>query len=199
MKAPALAFAGLAAALAAFSYSSTAHALGPVDIEIAARGGYATNPGSGANPYGFGIGGRAGVSIIGIYGGISGMYYFGSSQQSSAAGVPVSSSPNTAMEGFEAGYTFKLSSLKIRPQVGIGNATIGGSGQANVNGSSTSVSGSSSNLYLEPGGLVMIMLGSTLFVGADVNALILPSMSNGTGSTTTYTSLSFHAQLGVQF
>ena len=45
----------------------------------------------------------------------------------------------------------------------------------------------------------MVMLGSTLFVGADVNALILPSIANGDGTTTTYTSLSFHAQVGVQF
>jgi hypothetical protein len=199
MKAPALAFASLATAVAALSYSSTAHAIGPVDIEIAARGGYATNPGSGANPYGFGIGGRAGVSIIGIYAGVSGMYYFGSTQQASVGGVPVSSSPTTAMEGFEAGYTFKLSILKIRPQVGVGNATFGGSGSVDVNGSSTSLSGSSSNLYVEPGALVMVMLGSTFFVGADVNALILPSVADGTGTTTTYTSLSFHAQLGVQF
>ncbi len=39
-----------------------AHAIGPVDVEVGARVGVGTNPASGSNPLGLGIGGRAGVS-----------------------------------------------------------------------------------------------------------------------------------------
>jgi hypothetical protein len=194
MKTLAVTFASVAAAVAALSYSGTAHALGPLDIEIAARVGYATNPSSSdfsTNPYGFGLGGRAGVSIFGIYGGISGIYYLGGSE--TVLGTSVSL--HTAMEGFEAGYTLPIPFVKIRPLVGIGNSTITGSGGG--------VSQSSSNLYLEPGVLVFVPIG-ILTVGADINALILPSVdtgfnSNGSNTTKAYVSPSFHAQVGVRF
>jgi len=202
MKSLALTFASVAAAFAAFSCSGTAHALGPIDLEIAARGGYATNPSStdfGTNPYGGGFGGRAGVSFFGIYGGVSGMYYLGGSQ--SVAGVTVSS--HTTMEGVEVGFTLPIPLLKIRPEVGVGNATMSASGSSSAVGGASIGGGSSSNLYVEPGVLVMIPLG-TFFVGADVNALILPNVvagynADGSSSTKAYTSLSVHAQLGVKF
>ena len=178
-----LLFTSVATALAAFSYTSSAHALGPIDLEIGARVGYATNPDSSfqANPLGFGLGGRAGVSFFGIYGGISGMYYLGGS-------TPQGISLHTGMYGLEAGYTLPIRVVKIRPQLGVGNAT-------------TSVSGlgSSSNLYLEPGVLVFIPIG-ILFVGADVNALIFPG-ETATGATSSKTDvcLSLHGQVGLRF
>jgi hypothetical protein len=58
-----------------------AHALGPLDLEFGAKVGGATNPGGNPqNVLGFGLGGRAGVSVLGLYGGVNVVYYFGSSQ-----------------------------------------------------------------------------------------------------------------------
>jgi hypothetical protein len=195
MKTWTLPLATVVATVAAISYAGTAHALGPVDIEIAARGGFATNPSSGdfsANPFGGGIGGRAGVSVFGIYGGISGMYYFGGSANvpSPALDPSGSLSVHTALEGFEFGYTLPIPFIKLRPQIGVGNST--------TTESFPKQSFSSSNLYLEPGVLLMIPFGH-FFVGADVNALILPSESLPLSQSKTYVSLSVHGQVGVRF
>jgi hypothetical protein len=86
--------------------------------------------------------------------------------------------------------------VQIRPEIGVGNSTISASGSATSGGSS-------SNLYLEPGVLVMVPIG-IMFVGADVNALILPGVTTpgslgNASSSSTYTSLSVHAQVGVHF
>jgi hypothetical protein len=197
MKTPVLALASTALALAAFFHANSAHALGPVDIEVGLKGGYATDAGLSPNPYGFGLGGRAGISVVGIYGGVSGMYYFGGSQQVAAAS---SVSTTSAMEGGELGYTFKLSVLKLRPQLGLGNVTLSGSGSANVNGQNVPGSNSLSYLYLEPTGVVLISLG-LFYVGADAGVIILPSgpSTNGTSSSSSDTSFCAHGQLGIQF
>jgi len=212
MRTPACtAVASLGATLAALSYAIPARALGPVDIEIGARAGVATDPSSNlaTNPYGFGFGGRAGVSIFGLYGGISGMYYLGTSSPSQT--IPAAGGANTAhtaMYGLEVGYTLPIPFVKIRPQVGIGDSVISMSGGL-VDTPSTPNGVSSSSLYLEPGILVFVPI-RMMFVGADVNALILPSASGITptqngqgemagGSGKTYAALSVHGQVGVRF
>jgi len=171
-----------------------AHALGPVDLEVGAKVGYATNPSSvsgATNPLGFGLGGRAGLAFLGgIYLGGNIMYYLGGSQSlptETATGAPSSTSVsvNTLMYGGELGYGFKiLDLLTIRPQVGIGNATFSESGGGQ--------SQSTSNWYLEPGVTGLIGLG-LLYVGADVNALLFPGLAN------TNAAFSLHAQIGVKF
>jgi hypothetical protein len=174
-----------------------AHALGPVDVEVGAKVGYATNPSSVSgvtNPLGFGLGGRAGLAFLGgIYLGGNIMYYLGGSTSvpggstaDGATSTGVSVSTNTLMYGGEVGYGIKLLDLlTIRPQVGIGNATF-----------TSSVSGgpsqSTSNWYLEPGVTGLIGLG-LLFVGADVNALFFPGLSN------TNAAFSLHGQVGLKF
>jgi hypothetical protein len=70
------------AALSTLSVTRRASALGPVDIEVAAKVGGGTNPennshDAGPNPLGFGFGGRAGVSVSGLYAGLSFGYYLG--------------------------------------------------------------------------------------------------------------------------
>jgi hypothetical protein len=196
MKTFAVSLASLAAAFLAVSLPRTAHALGPVDLEIGARAGYGLSPSSDflANPYGVGLGGRAGVSIIGIYAGVSGMYYLGES--SSVLGGSVSA--HTAMEGLEAGFTLPIPFVKIRPYVGVGNSTISSSVSGVAGSAGLSLGGSTSNLYLEPGVLVMIPLG-TFFVGADATALILPSVTTGPSSSKLYAAPTFHGQFGVKF
>jgi hypothetical protein len=165
-----------------------ARALGPVDLEVGAKVGYATSPTSenGApNPLGFGLGGRAGLSFLGgFYAGGSLMYYLGGSSTLQSEAGAQSVSTNTLMYGGEVGYGFNILLLTIRPQVGIGNATF--------TASSGGVSQSTSNWYLEPGVTGLIGLG-LLYVGADVNALVFPGLQDS------QTGVSFHGQIGVKF
>lgn len=174
-------------AVSALGFSErSAHALGPVDLEVGAKVGVATNPDSNfANPYGIGLGARAGVGILGFYGGLSAIHYFGSSDELLGAKYDVSST----LLGVEAGYTISaLPVVQIRPQLGLGNASFSSS----AGGSSSS----KSYLYLEPGVTALVPLG-LVYVGADLNLLAVPGVDYGNDSKT-YTSLSFHAQVGIR-
>jgi hypothetical protein len=170
-----------AAGIGTLSYTRDAHALGPIDLEIGAKVGAGTNPtGDAINPLGFGLGGRAGVAIFGIYAGVSAMYYFGGGDSG-----PPSRSGKAVLYGVEAGYTFKLAFLELRPQLGVGiyngNYTL-------TNPPST---GDGRNVYLEPGLTGIIPIG-IWFVGADVNLFFLPGQSQST------TGFTFHGQFGLK-
>lgn len=203
MRTASIVAAACAFGAATFALIPSAHALGPVDVEIAARAGFATNPVSSSssngvsfsapNPLGFGLGARGGVSFMGIYGGINVMYYFGGSNNASVLGQSVSFSDHTFMYGLEAGYGFTLIDiLTIRPQIGVGNASF--SSSANLQGAvNANVGGNNgSNLYLEPGVTGLVSLGG-LFLGADANLLFFPGLDNST------TAFSFHGQIGFKF
>jgi hypothetical protein len=178
-----------------FFRTTEAHALGPINIEAGALAGYATNP-NGDNPYntlGVGVGARAGVEFLGIYGGLRGMYYFGGS-----ADVPGGSiSSHAFMYGIDGGYSFHFLMLTIRPQIGIGNLTLSGSGTA-TGSSSSSVSDSDSHLYLQPGVTGLLTFG-VVYVGAEVNVLIIPGVDQGDGNSKTYASLAINGEVGVRF
>ena len=76
-----------------------ARAVGPVDVEIAAKVGYGTNPSSSPiNPLGPGYGARAGVVFHRIYAGASFMHYLG---DPSTAG---NASQRADLFGVELGY-----------------------------------------------------------------------------------------------
>lgn len=191
------------AALAILAFCGQAHALGPIDVEAGARVGYGTNPNigssSGPNPLGLGVGARAGVALLGIYGGLDVDYYFGGSKDMTAGAATATVSEHALKYGAELGYNIKLLDLiAIRPQVGVGNFTLYGSG--GISGAGVSASGGSneSNLYLEPGVVGLVYLG-TLFVGADANALILPGFNTGNNQSATYTAFTVHGQIGVKF
>jgi hypothetical protein len=181
-----LALATLGAAAAIGASEGDAHALGPVDVEIGAKVGVATKPNSNApNPFGLGVGGRAGVTIFHVYGGVSGVHYFGESVE--LAGGTLKASYSTTLLGVEVGYSITaIPLLTIRPQLGLGNAAFS-FGEA-----------SQSHLYLEPGVTALLSLG-LLYVGADLNLLAIPGVDQGNGSTTTYTSFSAHGQIGITF
>jgi hypothetical protein len=184
-----------------FAMACDARALGPVDVEVGARIGVATNPASTGvdlNPLGFGLGARGGVDFLGFYGGVQFMYYLGSTESSAAlcggatsCGVSAFST-RTLMVGIEAGYGITLTNvLTLRPQMGLGDATFrssaSGSGVANPGSR-----GSTSNLYLEPGVAGLFSLGGW-FVGVDVNALFFPGMNGA------QTAFSLHGQVGLKF
>lgn len=188
-KTPLLASVGALTAVGVLCFANNASALGPLDLEVGVKAGVGTTPSnvpSGSpNPLGFGIGGRAGVSILGLYGGGSIIYYLGGSEN----GVSV----NTLMYGLEAGYGLKLLDLlTVRAQLGLGSYKI----SASADGYSTS----SSNLYLEPGLTGLISLpGMPWFVGADANVLVLTGVQNGNGQSQTDTGFTLHAQVGYTF
>jgi hypothetical protein len=182
---------------------SEAHALGPLDIEIAAKAGVGTSPGGGGpNPLGFGIGARAGVQILGLYGGLALMNYFGESQSSALGTVGVSTSGKALLYGVEGGYGSKFGPLTVRAQVGVGN--YGETIDVNVTNCPPNAScvipstGTRNSLYVEPGLMAMIALG-TFLIGADANVLLLPSRTEASGSSSFDAAFTLHGQLGVKF
>jgi hypothetical protein len=170
-----------------------AHALGAVDIEGGARVGFGTTPDStGPNPFGLGVGGRAGVSIFHVYLGFSAIHYFGTSSDLSGPGAAGQFSTSSltyssTLVGGEFGYSITgIPLLTLRPQIGVGNAAFS-FGDASQN-----------HLYLEPGLVALVSLG-LLYVGADANLLAIPGIDQGNNVTTTYTSFTIHGQIGLQF
>ncbi len=177
--------------LGAVAFPKSAWALGPVDLEIAAKGGVGTTlnlPSGAPDALGFGLGARAGVDLFtSYYVGLNGMYYFGNSN----AGV----STHTVQYGVEAGYNIYLLKLigmpdtigkllDIRPQLGVGNMT----GTVQVTGFPSQ---DASNLYLEPGVTGLVGIGPMLF-GLDLNALWIPNASGPN------TALTGHIQVGIK-
>jgi hypothetical protein len=173
---------------AALSASAPAQALGPVDVEVGAKVGAGTNPVGGGfpNPLGFGVGGRAGVSIFGLYAGLSAMNYFGGGSQQvdvtqGFAYERGSVSPHSFLWGGEAGYGVSLFGLvTLRAMFGIGEDVLGMSG-----GLATGLTNdnmvhptlpvqSTSYVYLEPGLTALANLG-VFYVGLDASALLLPA------------------------
>jgi hypothetical protein len=173
-------------AAAAVLCATRARALGPVDLEIAGRAGVAASapdPDLDTNPYGFGLGGRAGVSFVGIYAGVSGIYYLGTSSAADRI--------HTAMEGAELGYTFGTPVFKVRPLVGFGNST---TTYAPLQGSGSSFD----NLYVEPRVLLMVPLG-TYFVGVDAAVILLPGGQLAGSDGVLRTAFGGHLELGMKF
>jgi hypothetical protein len=177
--------------LGSMSIARDAHALGPVDVEVAGKLGAGTNPfGDLPNPLGFGLGVRGGVSLLGIYGGLSLMYYVGSSQNN-VSGLGGSASVNSLLYGIEGGYGGKLFGLfTLRGQLGLGNYQLNQSGAH---------SGNATNLYLEPGLTALVSFGIVL-VGVDANVLILPGVADPiNGQSSWDAAFTVHAQGGVKF
>ena len=167
-----------------------ARALGPVDIEAAARVGGGTNPFGGfSNPLGFGLGARGGVAFSGLYGGVSLMYYFGSSQNVAGGGGSVSA--HSFLYGIEGGYGAKIFNLvTLRGQLGIGSFQLSEGGGLNA---------SASNLYLEPGVVGLMSFGMFL-VGVDATVVILPGVNDPvSGGSSWDAAFTIHAQGGVKF
>ncbi len=191
--------AALAAGLVALGVARPAHALGPLTVEVGGKVGVGTNPTSGPNPFGFGIGARGGVQIFGLYAGLSVMHYFGGGQDvpNGIGNSTTKVSASSTLFGAELGYGISVGGLlTIRPQVGIGSASF--SYAEDSSATQVQPSGDGSHLYLEPGLTVVVPLG-LFFVGADVSALILPGVDQGDGTSKTDASFTAHGQVGVHF
>jgi hypothetical protein len=147
MRTKALVLAASAAALLTFVATLPAHALGPLDLEIAGKLGY------GSDHYDFGFGGRAGISFLGLYGGFNVVDYLGGGTDH----------PHILTYGGEVGFGFKISFVTIRPLVGFGDEIASGCGAVGCS--------SGGSFYVQPGGLLQFTFGHLIF-GVDAGALI---------------------------
>jgi hypothetical protein len=196
----------VAALVSSFLVARDARALGPIDFELAAKGGGATNPSSATiNPLGLGAGGRGGVSFLGFYAGVDILYYVGGSHTGPTGVVAETETvtQHSLMWGLDLGYNLKLSIVTLRPQLGVGNLTIHTSTSTvdvcpNCLAIGLGSSSQASNLYLEPGVTALVSLGD-VFVGADANVLVLPNIASPGGGNTTEAAFTLHAQVGVRF
>jgi hypothetical protein len=171
----------VAVTLAVASSPKDAHAIGPVDIEAGVKVGGATNPihTSDVNPLGFGIGGRAGIAVFGLYFGANVMDYVGN-------GDHLGGIYHSVEAGGEIGYGIKIPLITIRPQVGLGNITFMDTLPLTNNWNS---------FYVEPGVTILLRLG-ILFVAGDANALIITNTPNFP-SASTDASFTVHGQIGI--
>jgi hypothetical protein len=180
MKTFAFAVAVSSAMLVTLVSARPAHALGPIDLEIAAKAGY------GSNDLGFGFGGRGGISFFGFYGGLSAVDYLGTSQTLPPPGGGTFTR-HTLLLGGELGFGIKISRLTIRPLLGLGEGIISESG-----------SSSTGSFYLEPGGLIQLNFGLIIF-GVDAGCLILTSNQSIGGITQLTEAFTIHGQFGLKF
>ncbi len=170
------AFAASAAALVVFTLAPAALALGPLDIELAGKLGY------GSNGLGFGAGARAGLSIIGLYGGFNIVDYPGAGTAQGGGHV--------LTYGGEVGYGIKIAFVAIRPLVGFGNESVSTNALTGT-GIAGPTSVSTSSFYVQPGGLLQLTFGHFL-IGVDASALI-PT------SATSASAFVINGELGVTF
>lgn len=180
--------------------TTDAHALGPADVEAGAKVGVGIPLNNQPNTIlglGFGLGGRAGVSLSNVYVGVAGVYYFG---QTKTTDRGFRQSLHTLMLGGELGYDFKLLPfLTLRPQLGLGDHEYYSSGDLNPSGSSASY------FYLEPAIVGLVPL-KNFYVGADAGVRLLPAgpavspCLDGPGTCHTFhTGLTLHGQVGIRF
>ena len=171
------------------AFPRKAHALGPLEAEIAARAGVGITSDIRVNPLGFGIGARGGVDLDRLYAGLDVAYYLGETKDCESCSAPPGAqlpraTGSALLYGLEAGYNAKASTVTIRPQLGLGAITLIFSG---VN------AGSPTYFYVAPGVAVLVGLG-TYFVGADAAALVM-----ATGGPSFDGALTASGQVGVKF
>jgi hypothetical protein len=185
-----------------------AHALGPVGVEVGGIAGYGSNPihpSNAGNPFGVGVGGRAGLTFFGLYAGARAIYYFGKDP----SGDDIQKR-HSLFYGGEFGSNIRLGPLAIRPQLGAGLADLAGNPEGSHPFTSTGLASSGDfdqtttthrrYIYIEPGIAAIITLG-TYFIGADANLLIIPSVTDNDPSIaqSTYLAVTLHGQAGFSF
>lgn len=153
--------------IVALATARPAHALGPLDIEMAGEVGYGTNT------VGPGFGGRGGVTLSGFYFGIVAVDYLG---QSTTIEPHVSGGQtNVFTVGGAVGYGLKVAFVTLRPLVGVGGAIF--SFEPPPPQPHIGVVGySGGGAYVQPGGLVQFAFGH-LICGVEASAFI--AMANG--------------------
>jgi len=179
---------GVVAFGACVTFVRPASALGPVGVEIGALVGGASNPSYPPPILGLGLGGRAGVSLGGVYLGAAITEYLGGS-----ATLPngFADSTHTLLVGAQGGLTMRFGPLKLRPLLELGVADLSEAGQSNA------------TFYAQAGAAFLFFVGP-LFFGADLAGLVVPSYTRPCPSCRTLLSnaeVAFigRGELGVAF
>lgn len=177
-----------------------------VDFEIAAVAQYMSAPiRGGTNPFGAGFGGRLGFLFKSVYFGAAVVDYLG--------GNDVDVSYRALLYGAELGYDLRLASfgatsLRLRPVVGLGVASVYYTDPALAADVVTSASGGSSGggsdtltvnaLYLQPTVLAMLA-GAHNFLALGASMLDIPNITYGGAAAAEWRSYAAHLQLGLVF
>jgi hypothetical protein len=180
-----------------------AHASDTAALEAALRIGGATSPTGAPNPIAFDAGGRLGVTFSRIYMGLSFMDSPGTTADTACVGPVVVACTTSTIKvsahsvrfGADGGYDIALSErLTLRPTLSIGVASLYefSTVQIVVDGALTSLDGSTNTLYVEPGATALFAFGP-IFVGADLDAVFLPTHHDSTAG------LAAHGQAGLRF
>ncbi|HEX8792252.1 MAG TPA: hypothetical protein VF765_14960 [Polyangiaceae bacterium] len=172
--------------------------------EIAGQAAYVTPPiRGGTNPFGAGIGARAGVTW-------GGGWYLGGTFTYFLGGKDVDVSYRAIFYGIDFGYGFRFpafgsSTFTLRPKIGAGDAVVyytdpslAADVVTSASGSSTSDTISVNNLYVQPGVTAMLEAAGH-FVAVDASALMLPGIAYGGADVTTWLSYGVQGELGFRF
>jgi hypothetical protein len=186
---------GLLATIALALSSEEARALGPIGLEIGTKVGYGTSPGGAAvNPLGLGLGVRAGLTLSGLYVGLSAVDYLGSSDGNGGQ-------YHAIQLGGELGLGFKIHGVTIRPQIGAGDVSLSGS----LAGLTSPGIPTAACLYVEPGVAALVSVGG-VYLGVDAGALVIAgepayvlSGSQYVLTTSLAAAFAMHAQAGIKF
>jgi hypothetical protein len=176
-----------------------------VSIEVGGQVTYLSPPiRGGTNPFGLGFGGRIGLTL-------SGGFYLGARVTDYLGGRDVDVSYRSLLVGAETGYGWRIplsgtASLVLRPQIGLGNASIyyvDPSLRADVVTSASSASSGSDTLtvnsvYVEPG-LAAVVSSAGHFASVKSTALVIPSITYGGAEPTNWVCYGVEAQLGFVF
>jgi hypothetical protein len=145
-------------------------------VELALRTGYGSpmDPGSPANPYGLGVGGRAGFAGYHVYAGLYADRWFGGSGTAGpydgpgSSGAQITNHDSAWTFGGELGLNAAVGGIvTIRPMIGLGRVT------TSVTASETPPDKISfSTLYFEPS-LTFLVSWRSFFVGLDAGIEVL--------------------------
>jgi hypothetical protein len=197
-----------------------------LDWELAGKAAFGAPPvRGGTTPFGAGFGGRLGFSIANVYLGASVVDYLGSTDVDAwSHGVLYGGELGYGIRSGDLGGVV----LVVRPQVGVGGLTVfhttpiaastattsrtvraradvdvvttasGGSSGGSSGSASNTTTTSLSNVYVQPG-VTMMVSGKSTFAGVNANVLIIPGVTYGENSPTTWMSYGLEGQLGVRF
>jgi hypothetical protein len=179
-----------------------ASAVGPVDIEAGATASFGTNPASSPpNPLGFGLGARAGASMLGFYAGADVAYYFGSST-TTVSGYRASDWALKA--GGDLGYDFKIATVIVRPRLGVGDLIVTSNPTRTAAPCQCNIvfflvrPSTHNDLYIE-GGLTALVPMGMFFVATDADFLVVPNPIANSCCDELETAFTFDAQTGIRF
>lgn len=182
---------------------SAAEASSGVHLELGGVLSYVTPPiRGGANPFGVGLGGRAGIRWSGVYVGIDIVDFLGETD--------VDITYAAMLYGLDVGYGFSVpawpgANWVLRPQLTLGDAAVSFSNPNSGADVVTSASGSAgsdtitvNSLFVAPA-LRLQLESPAVFVAFEGSILVLPGIAYGGAEATTWISYGSTLELGVRF